>query len=138
MAVGRAGYQRQPLVEFAFGGRAEHPQCACMGVDHRDRDRDARFQAPVARGGLGQVASPATNRQGLCRKPKFLFQFGQPDRAEEVLLPAGVFMVEIGPLAGDSTGRRSDIVSGFPDQEIGQVHRHPITRPRLWQVALEP
>ncbi len=120
------------------GEAAEHAERAGIGVDDAGRDAAILGQAEIVRGLLRERAEVGADRAGALGQASALQHVGQPDRLEEIAPPAGLFMREIGPFAGQRALRAGKRAGRPISQEIGQVEKIAGFVPALRQVALQP
>ncbi len=109
-----------------------------MGVDQAAADLAGGGQAELL-GGLGQQetqrrADRACNPRQYCPLKQVL----EPDRGQEIGLPARRLVGKVGPLAGHGAAGAGVRAGRTPGQEIGKVQDPPIAPPLLRQMALEP
>src|SRR5690606_29764475 len=115
-----------------------HAQSARMGVDEAGADVAGGGEAQFGGGGFGERAEIGADRAGFGWQGGFVEQVLEPYGYEEIGLPAGFGMGQIGPFAGEGGLAAGQRAGGFPGEEIGQVKYHAGAVPALRHMPLEP
>ena len=121
------------------GGQvAEDAEGAGVGVDQAGRDAGSRGEAEVV-GGFG-VRGPRSVAIGVAvgGLGGAGEEVGEADGGEEVGLPAGGLVGEVGPFAGEGALRAGGVAGGAPGEEVGEVEGEAGAGPGGGEVAFQP
>ena len=139
-AARRAGDQRHVAADADEIGDmgAEHAERAGIGVDQAGGDAAARGEAERFGRLRRQRAEIGADRARAVGQAAALQQIVEADLGQEVLLPAGRLMRQIGPFAGQRALRAGKRAGCAPGQEVGEVEKIAGFRPALRHVPLQP
>ncbi len=136
-----ASDQRQVAIQLGTAmpeRRTEHAERAGMGVDQTAAHETRGGQAEVRCCRFGQGTERCADRAGARRHRAAGPQVVEPGDRQEVVLPAGLLVGEVGPLAGQGAAGARIRAACLKGQEVREVEDPPIAQPGLGARALQP